>query len=97
MLVELWSYHSKDSENHVLLEPISYDRYMVINGGYEVIPNKETNIIKIIGGESYPAYYLGDVIYNDDYNNCTEIVSFNQVKSPKKHFRKEQTYDDIPF
>lgn len=85
-LVELWTIGGINSDSYVILEPSTDVEYRVINGEYDVIPDKDNNKMVIIMGrewctsgmpnETHEAHYLGDVKWipgdNDWDRDCSK-------------------------
>lgn len=107
MIVEIWTIGSINSKSYVLLEP--HDKngsFWVINGCYELKPDKEKNQVYIpYTGETHESHYLGDVMFDEDYNktiqnyeDTKEIVGVNTVKI-KEQKENDNTFneDETPF
>jgi hypothetical protein len=89
-LVELWVIGGIDSDNYLILTPSSDVEYRVLNGEYDVIPDKDNNKITIIMGrerctfgypnETHEAHYLGDIKWistNDDWDRDCAKRGYN--------------------
>lgn len=100
IIVEIWTVGSLESKSYVLLQPTNGEYWYVINGQYQLIPNKKENSVYIpYTEEHHEAHYLGDVEYSGDYNetislyrDTKNIVGINSVK----HVITENKIDDEP-
>lgn len=72
-IVEIWTVGPEDSQSYVLIKSTKNGESIVINGNYNVKPNKEESEMFIYPtGRTHESHYMGDLEYLGNYIETIE-------------------------